>query len=120
MRLKGVRVLIVEDEPFVRLDLSDTLEDNGFQVAGEAARVEAALHLVEDVSFDIALLDVNLGGERIDSVVAAVERHGKPFILLTGYGSGVLEHRPDAIVVEKPYDRPRLIEAMQQAMKGTA
>lgn len=119
MRFQGLRVLIVEDEPFVRLELSDTLEDNGCQVAGVAGRLETALRLVDDVIFDIALLDVNLGGERVDAVVSAVEQHGKPFVFLTGYGASVLEWRPQAVIVEKPYDRTRLIEAMQRALEGT-
>lgn len=115
--LAGVRVIVVEDEALLRLELSDILEECGAHVVGTAAHVGSALPLVEGCEFDIALLDVNLGGEEINPVVAAVERRGAPFLFLTGYGSTALRGLPPVLVVEKPYDRRRLVEAIVRTLE---
>lgn len=117
MELRGIRAIVVEDETFLRLELSDMLEECGCQVVGTAGRVGAALRLVEEQEFDIALLDVNLGGERIDPVITAIERRGAPFLLLTGYGTKALEGRSQAVVVEKPYEREQLVNAIAQVLE---
>ncbi len=57
------RILIVEDEVLVAMDLSDQLEELGFEVVGPAARIEDALALMaEQAVIDLALIDVNLSG----------------------------------------------------------
>jgi CheY-like chemotaxis protein len=108
--LDGLRVLVVEDEPMLSLALQDTLADLGCVVAGAAARLEPALRLARELNFDIAVLDINLGGERVDPVAEAVAARRLPVVFLTGYGrAGVPPHVPGQ-VIEKPY-QPAILEA---------
>ncbi|MGH6869750.1 MAG: response regulator, partial [Methylocella sp.] len=65
---KRQRILIVEDEPFIALALEAMLLELGFGVAGSAAQVSAALQLIGREQIDGAILDVNLGSQRIDPV----------------------------------------------------
>jgi hypothetical protein len=60
-RLAGKRLLVVEDEPLVALDLVDILEEAGAEVAGSAGTAKEALNIIENASLDAALLDANLG-----------------------------------------------------------
>ena len=62
------RILIVEDEPFIALTLEDMLDELGFAHAGTVSQVSEALAFIERDTVDCALLDVNLGSEKIDPV----------------------------------------------------
>ena len=66
---KGGRILIVEDEPFIALTLEDMLVELGFTVAGTVAQVPEALAFLNAGNpIDAALLDVNIGSQKIDPV----------------------------------------------------
>lgn len=98
------RILIVEDEPFVALTLADTLFELGFVVAGCVANVPAALELIGREQIDGALLDVNLGSQKIDPVADLLAKRACPFIFTTGYGrSGVPAAHADRAVLQKPF-----------------
>jgi DNA-binding response OmpR family regulator len=58
--LNGIRILIVEDEPLIALDIEGTLEDAGAVVCGSARTVAQALALINDKAFDAAVLDYRL------------------------------------------------------------
>jgi CheY-like chemotaxis protein len=116
MALGGTRVLVVEDEPMLSLALQDMLADLGCVVAGTAARLAPALRLARELDFDVAVLDINLGGERVDPVAEAVAARRLPVVFLTGYGrDGVPSHVP-GLVVEKPYQPDILEQALGRAM----
>ena len=84
------RILIVEDEPFIALTLEDMLDELGFALAGTVSQVGEAMDLVSREAIDCALLDVNLGSEKIDPVADELASRGCPFIFTTGYGrSGI-------------------------------
>ena len=84
--LSGKRVLIIEDEPLVAMDLETLLTGAGCTIVahrvehryGEGGRAERPC--------DVALLDANLGGEPVDEVAAALTRRGIPFAFATGHG----------------------------------
>ena len=80
------RILIVEDEPFITLALEAMLLELGFGVAGSAAQVSAALELIGRERIDGAILDVNLGSQRIDPVADILAARRCPFFFTTGYG----------------------------------
>ena len=63
-----VRVLVVEDEAIVAIDIADQLTEAGFLVVGPAPSVAKALKLIEDVGCDVAVLDVNLRDETAEPV----------------------------------------------------
>lgn len=114
--LRGVRVLVVEDEPMVSLALQDTLADFGCEVAGTAARLQAALAFAHDLAFDIAVLDIDLGGTRVDPVAEAIAARRLPIVFVTGYGQDAVPRHVAAAVLEKPYEVAQLQRALRRAL----
>ena len=90
--LEGIRVLIVEDEFLVATLIEDMLTSAGCVVSGPIPRLAEALDAVDCGTFDAAVLDVNLGGDRVYPVADALSRRNVPFVFVTGYGTGVLPY----------------------------
>ena len=109
--LAGKRLLLVEDEYLIAADLAFKLERAGVEVIGPVGTVEGALELVRDQGgLDGALLDVNLGGERVFPVADALADQGVPFIFTTGYDASIVPTaHAGAPRHEKPIDWPRLL-----------
>jgi CheY-like chemotaxis protein len=82
-KLRGTRVLIVEDEPLVALMLNDMLDALACEVVGRAMSVNEALEFANHTEFDIALLDVRLGSESSYAVARELAGRGQPFIFVT-------------------------------------
>lgn len=114
--LKGCRVLLVEDEPLVALDLRYELEDAGAIVIGVARTVAEALAAGQEGQVDLALLDGNLKGEPVDEVARMFDDLSVPFCFVSGYGR---EHLPQgfdhAPLIEKPF-RPDTLRAILTAL----
>ncbi|HET6587099.1 MAG TPA: response regulator [Oleiagrimonas sp.] len=89
-RIRGLRILMVEDEMMLAMSLEDTLRRLGCEVV-MAGRLHKALKLAETEEIDGALLDVNLAGERVYPVAAELDRRGIPYVLMTGYGNDMLD-----------------------------
>lgn len=83
----GVRVLVLEDEALISMQIEDALASAGCLVLGAAGCVEEALALIEAETPDCALLDVNLTGENSFSVADALTLRGVPFAFCTGYAA---------------------------------
>jgi len=88
--LEGVRVLVVEDEYFVAILIEEILESAGCIVMGPVPRLPEALDAVDHEDYDVAVLDVNLAGERINPVADALCERNVPFLFVTGYGANAL------------------------------
>jgi CheY-like chemotaxis protein len=111
--LSGLKVLVVEDEAIIALMVEDLLGDMGCEVVGTAGELSQAFAMAERCVFDCAILDVNLGGQRIDPFVDLLKARGSPFIFATGYGvQGVREEDRAWPVLLKPINGPRLGEAL--------
>ena len=99
----SVRVLVVEDEFMIALDIGQQLADAGFEVVGPATSVAKALRLLAQRGCDIAVLDVNLGGETCEPVAQKLRASGKPFVVLTGYSQdSLVSPLNDATILSKP------------------
>lgn len=85
-----LRILIVEDEMMVVLDLEDMIEEMGHIVAATATRIDAALERAGNLDIDLAILDVNVAGRMSFPVAEILRRRGIPFIFATGYGVSAL------------------------------
>ncbi|PZQ13717.1 MAG: hypothetical protein DI565_14375 [Ancylobacter novellus] len=103
--MKGLRILLVEDEAMIAMLVEDMLLDSGASVIGPAGGVQDALDAISsNDAIDGALLDVNLGGEQSFEVADALAGRGIPFIFVTGYGgAGVRDRYPDAPTLQKPF-----------------
>jgi CheY-like chemotaxis protein len=107
----------VEDEAMVAMMIEDMLLDFGCVVVGPAARVSSALRLIEGGGIDVAVLDVNLGGESVFPVADRLAGLGVPFVFSTGYGAAGLEDRHrDRPVLQKPYERAHLSAALAASL----
>jgi CheY-like chemotaxis protein len=115
LSLHGARVLVVEDEALVSLSLQDMLLDLGCVVAGAAGGLDDALKMARTSEFDVALLDINLGGKRVDPVAEVIKARGAPVVFVSGYGRA----GASGVVLEKPYDSADLERALNQAL-GTS
>ncbi|PZQ55803.1 MAG: PAS domain S-box protein [Novosphingobium pentaromativorans] len=82
---QGLRVLIVEDEPLVAMELMMEIEDWGGVVLGPATSCEQAIAMIREGGPDLALLDGNLNGERIDPVADELAARATPFAFVSGY-----------------------------------
>lgn len=115
--LLGRRVLIVEDDPFITLALEETLTEFGLVVAGSARSVPQAIRLAQTVAFDVALLDVNIGQDRIDPVADIIYGRKIPFLFTTGCGrAGLPEAYLQQPIVEKPFYVEEILRTLRQEL----
>lgn len=77
------RVLVVEDEAILAIDIAEQLTNAGFEVVGPATSVARALKLISAVGCDVAVLDVNLRDETAEAVALALRARGTPFLFLS-------------------------------------
>ena len=116
-RLSGKRVMVVEDEPLLSMDLESTLRDMGCEVAGSAGTIEEARSLVARADCDAALLNVNLAGHPVDELAAALTRKNIPFAFVTGYGrSGVPAGFREGLVLDKPFNETQLRAVLERLL----
>lgn len=115
--LAGKRILVVEDEPLVALDVVASLESEGVTGVGPAGTAAAALRLIETEEVDAALLDANLKGRPVDEIAAALTRRNIPFAFVTGYDRDSLPRAFRAApMVSKPFTPEELLAAAERLM----
>ncbi len=119
------RVVIAEDEALIRLDLSEMLAEEGYDVVGQAGDGEAAVALAEEHRPDLVVLDVKM--PRLDGISAA-ERIAKqriaPVVILTAFSQRELVERArDAgamAYLVKPFSKNDLVPAVEMAVSRFA
>jgi CheY-like chemotaxis protein len=113
---RGKRVLVVEDDAMICIMLQDMLAELGYMIAAEAARIDGALEALRTGEFDLAILDINIGGEAISPVAEALAARGTPFVLVTGHAKRDLpELYRDRPLLAKPF-RLDTLERMLQSV----
>jgi CheY-like chemotaxis protein len=116
---RRLRILIVEDEMLVAMNIEDMLIELGHEVAGIASRLDAALGAAGGGGFDAAVLDVNLAGERSFPVANLLAARGIPFLFATGYGAqGIEEDYRGWPVLQKPFRAADLAAALDALASG--
>ena len=115
MPLAGIRVLLVEDEVLIAMDIEAELQDRGATVWGPVTRLSDGIPVASDAStrFDAAILDVNLRGEDVFPIAEALSGRGIPFLFHTGHGETIeLQARfAGAPVCNKPIQTEQLVDA---------
>jgi CheY-like chemotaxis protein len=113
----GRRILVVEDEPMIRMLLDGMLSDLGYTMAAEAGAIDEAMALAQQAEFDAAILDVNLNDQPITPVVEILVARGLPFVFATGYDlRGVPAAYRDRPTLQKPFQ----VEALARALEAIA
>ena len=117
----STRVVIAEDEAIIRLDLKETLEEEGYEVVGETGRGDEAVELVRTLAPDVAILDVKMPG--VDGLTAAreitAERLAAVLILTAFSQRDLIEQARDAgalAYLVKPFQRSELVPALEVAL----
>jgi DNA-binding NtrC family response regulator len=114
VRLRGRRVLVVEDEAATALMIADALKGVGCVVVGPVASVSGALALIENEVLDCAILDIELVDGKAGPVAEALAKRGVRFVLATGYDSVAIGHQySNAPVVGKAFDLTELLDAVE-------
>jgi CheY-like chemotaxis protein len=106
-------VLLIEDEALIRMMLVEMIEEAGHSVVAEAGNVTKGAALATEAEFDLAILDINLGGDTIEPIASAITSRGKPFFFVSGYGSSGV---PDAFRGTPVVRKPCLLAELQTAI----
>lgn len=111
----GLRLLLIEDNFLVALDLQQMLQVMGCQVVGPAASVQDGIRLIEDESFSGAILDINLLDGDCSPIATKLRERNCPFIFVTGFASPELKLRELESVfrLHKPVMSEDLMTAIQ-------
>jgi len=111
---------LVEDEPLIRMMISDMIEELGHRVAAEAGSFDKAMSLASNCAFDVAILDVNLDGANIAPVAEIIAARKIPFLFASGYGShGIPEAFMDRPGLRKPFQIEELDRTVRSLLSGT-
>ena len=120
----GLRVLVVEDEALIRMDLVEMLGEEGYTVAGEAADGEQAVALARELAPDLVIMDVKM--PKVDGITAAgqiVEERIAPVVMLTAFSQrDLIERARDAgamAYLVKPFARHELVPAIELGCRGS-
>jgi len=109
----GRRILIVEDDMFIAMDMEHLVADAGYEVVGPCACVADGLHAARETALDGAILDVNLGDERVWPVADLLDQQGVPFLLATGYSLAEVPKRfQTRTILHKPLQTGALGSAL--------
>lgn len=116
-----IRVVIAEDEAIIRLDLKETLEEEGYDVVGETGRGDKAVELVRELRPDLVILDIMMPG--MDGLAAARIISAEKvcgILILTAFSQReVIEEARDAgalAYLVKPFQKSDLIPAIEVAI----
>ncbi len=111
--LSGYRVMVVEDEYFLAEEIGFLLGETGAEVVGPLGTLQDGLDQVRRGGFELAVLDINLGGDLAYPIADALDARGIPFLFATAYH---WREMPEAYRgrprVEKPYGARALIACL--------
>ncbi len=119
--MSAPRILVAEDEAIIRLDLVETLREEGYDVVAEAGRGDEALRLVSEVKPDLAILDVRMPGlDGIEVAREIVAERSAAVLILTAFGQRELVTRAAEAgamaYLVKPWQRSDLVPAIEMAL----
>jgi DNA-binding response OmpR family regulator len=111
--LEGLRVLVVEDDPIIALDVVHHLREAGADVIGPSHSVRQALRLIESSTIDAAVLDYRLETETATPVAHRLTALGVPFLFHTSSRSRPEVEHPGVPVIDKPTRPGQLVAAIK-------
>ena len=116
-----IRVVIAEDEAIIRMDLRETLEEEGYEVVGETGRGDEVVDLVRNLQPDLAVLDVKMpGADGLSAAATITEEKLCAVLMLTAFSQReIIEQARDAgalAFLVKPLQRSDLVPAIEVAI----
>lgn len=118
--IKNIKILVVEDEPLLRMDLVDNLQDAGFEVLEASNSVEAIEILSQHGEVCLIMTDVDMPGGMDGVKLAAYVRDRWPplkIIVVSGHRRVSMDDIPaESRFFSKPYDPRRLIKSIHEML----
>ena len=115
------RILIVEDELLIAMELEDVVRDLGCTPVGPAQTTAAALAMLANDEIDVAILDIGIEEDVSFSIADELARSGKSWIFTSGYNPDVLRGRyADVPLVQKPFSTRDILAAVKQMLGAQA
>jgi CheY-like chemotaxis protein len=120
--LRGMRVLVVEDNALVASSLALLLKTAGIHTIGPVGRLALAVRLATTASFDAAVLDIKLNQEPVWAVADVLAARRIPFAFATGYDAEVMlpPRYADAPVLSKPHSDRALFAVLRTLLAGSS
>jgi two-component SAPR family response regulator len=117
--LQAARILIVEDDSILAMNLEDQLKSAGGNVIGRVSRRAKALEVLEEASPDAVVLDLNLRGELATDLAETLAARQIPFVVVTGYGNRHFDvpALQEAPRLHKPIDSRELVRALSDVIR---
>ena len=113
------RIIIIEDEPVIALDIEQAVVEADCFVAGMAHTLKEALAMLESVPCDGVILDANLAGKTAEPIVERLRAGEIPFVVVSGYTREQLDFVDDSIpIVGKPFATDSLISSIREHLLG--
>ncbi len=115
-----VRVVVAEDEAIIRLDLKETLVDEGYEVVGDTGRGDHAVELVAELDPDVVILDIKMPGlDGIEAASRITEAHDAAVVILTAFSQrDLIDRAVEAgalAYLVKPFQRSEIVPAVEVA-----
>ena len=103
------RVLVVEDESLVGMEIEGAIEELGYEVVGPIAELHEALDVAVSEALCCAILDINIRGGNSYPVAEILRERGLPVLLLSGYDRQTLPERlRGEVLLAKPFTAEQL------------
>lgn len=117
--LPGRRVLVVEDNPLLALDLDDALRESGVEVVGPALDFDTGMALLREDALDGAVLDIDIGGRPVWPIARGLREEGVPFVFVSAdCGKGLPDDLAGSVCLAKPAGTDAILTTVSAVMKA--
>lgn len=117
----AIRIVLAEDEAIIRLDLRESLQEEGYEVVGDVGRGDKAVEMVDDLRPDVAIFDIKMPGmSGLEAAKIVSEKKICPVVMLTAFSQReIIEQARDAgalAYLVKPFQKTDLVPAIELAI----
>jgi len=118
---KSIRIVVAEDEAIIRLDLRETLQEEGYEVVGDVGRGDKAVEMVDALRPDVAIFDIKMPGmSGLEAAKIVSDKKICPVVMLTAFSQReIIEQARDAgalAYLVKPFQKTDLVPAIELAI----
>lgn len=117
----AIRIVLAEDEAIIRLDLRESLQEEGYEVVGDVGRGDKAVELVRETKPDVAIFDIKMPGmSGLEAAKIVSDEKICPVVMLTAFSQReIIEQARDAgalAYLVKPFQKTDLVPAIELAI----